>query len=99
MNVNRKPGVFPSINALSAQLSSYEKVDHLGSGHGRYDCPTNAEALMKKKPFPEKLNEFLKLIPGNEKCPDCDVRKEGIGPTNEFNNSLSPRVACLPWAK
>jgi hypothetical protein len=88
MNVNRKRSDYPSINALSAQLSSYGRADQ------ENDDPVTHKALPKKKPFPQKLKIILQLIPGNDKCPDCLVRNgKRCGP-HELENGLP-----LTWAK
>lgn len=50
--------------------------------------------VLKKKYFPAQLKMVLKVIPGNDVCPDCDLRMSQTNVSIEM-----PANSYLPWAQ
>ena len=93
MNIDSR---FPSINALSVELSSYGKHEETDESDEN-GCPI----VLKKKSFPASLKKiFLGLIPGNDVCPDCEVRGSIHESLHQFKYGLPLKEKrCLQWAK
>ena len=85
---------YPSINDLSAELSLYGRF----SNDPNDTCLTN-KPIPEKKSIPEVLKTFLQFIPGNNTCPDCEVRIGTSKFLNDSKNDFSSKDSCLPWAK
>lgn len=93
MNVNSKrkhTTMYPSVRDLSQVLSSYGRHDRRQQFlYSNLDESTNLP-LPKKKTFPEQLKMFLLCIPGNDVCPDCEVRIDETKIPDEITSKLQP---------
>ena len=86
-----------SLLQLSSELASFEKNDSK-SVRQKGGILRNNQVVKRrehKKPFPNNLKRFLQLIPGNNVCPDCSLRKNW----KNLNSIEGGYGNFLSWAK
>ncbi len=106
MNTFQNDHMFPSLNGLSSELSSFGRIaDKIYKNSNNKNSRVRSESFddtaVPKKKFPASFKRFLQFIPGNDCCPDCEVRvgEEGTIPYELMHGLPSKSGSCMPWAK
>lgn len=69
-----------SIHLLSSELASFARNHQSRNLNARPHSKTASSSTNDREErvmFPKSLRTFLRLIPGNDMCPDCSLRKDG----------------------
>ena len=91
MNTINRSNKMPSICDMASALSSFGSIEDCDKGK---DIEVQYKDMQKKKSFPNQLKLFLKLIPGNDACPDCQLHAPF-----QLKRGLPSKHSDLLWAK
>lgn len=80
---------------LSSELASFAKNDCKAVKQEGGILRNNVLKQEQKKAFPNNLRSFLQIIPGNDICPDCSLRKSW----KNFDSIEAAKEGNLRWAK